>query len=77
VTPHVREGGTIGAGADVEAASSANAVLHVGTDEERQAGCLMLEGLTPGDEYNVVLEHRVSGSTGTALQRHLFAHPLP
>jgi hypothetical protein len=73
--PHVRTGGTIGSGSDVLPASQANSVRNVGTDNRRYGATVLLESLTPGASYNVRLEHRVSGGTGTIQFRHLSVSP--
>jgi hypothetical protein len=77
MAPYVREGATIGAGADVQIAEAQYALRNVGTDSRAGGRRLVLEGLTPGDEYNVRLEHRCSGGTGTIQYRHLSVSPLP
>lgn len=77
VAPHVREGNVAGSGADVEVPSLSTADRNVGDDDRRYAASLALGGLTPGDSYNAVLEHRVSGNTGSIQYRHLIAKPLP
>jgi hypothetical protein len=77
VAPYVREGATIGAGADVQIAELQYAIRNVGTDSRAFGRRLTLEGLVPGDMYNVRLEHRVSAGTGTIQYRHLTASPLP
>lgn len=79
VAPVVRTGGTVGSGSTVVAAASASAVRHA-TGAAIAAGIrasisLLVEGLTPGDTYNVRLEHRVSGTTGTIANRHVVVVP--
>jgi hypothetical protein len=73
--PHVREGSTLGSGADVLPASQANSVRNVGTDNRRYGASKLVEGLTPGASYNVRLEHRVSGGIGTIQFRHVIVAP--
>jgi hypothetical protein len=73
--PHVRTGATIGSGSDVLPASQANSVRNVGTDNRRYGATVLLDSLTPGASYNVRLEHRVSGGTGTIQFRHLSVSP--
>lgn len=69
VCPVVREGSVIGSGATIVAASSAIAIRNVGTDDRRFGAHIFVEGLTPGDDYNVRLEHRTSGGTATVQRR--------
>lgn len=71
VAPHVRTGTTIGSGTDVFAAVLNNCVRNIGTDDRTYGNNLTLTGLTPGSDYNVRLEHRVSGGTGTVQYRHV------
>lgn len=71
VAPHVRTGSTVGSGTDVFAATLAKSVRNVGTEDRTYGSSLPLTGLTPGNSYNVRLEHRVSGNTGTASSRHV------
>lgn len=75
VAPVVREGGTVGSGATVLAASLSTSVRNVGTTDNRFGATYLLEGLTPGDTYNVRLEHRVSGGTGTIEFRSVSVEP--
>jgi hypothetical protein len=78
VTPVVRTGSTVGAGSAIVAASSNNAVRSGGTTlvtAVRAGSPLLVPGLTPGDVYNVRLEHRVSGGIGTAGLRHVTVEP--
>lgn len=71
VGPYVRTGATVGSGSDVFPAVLNNCVRNVNTDDATFGNMLPLEGLTPGSSYNVRLEHRVSGGTGTAQYRHV------
>lgn len=71
VAPYVRTGSTVGSGSDVFPAVLNNCVRNVNTDDGTFGNNLTLEGLTPGDSYNVRLEHRVSGGTGTVQYRHV------
>lgn len=81
VAPVVREGGTVGAGTVVLAGSSANAARHAtGTAIAQGTRCgvsVPLAGLTPGSTYNVRLEHRVSGGSGTISSRTVTVDPRP
>jgi hypothetical protein len=73
IAPHVRDGATPGSGSDVLVPSLNIAHRNIGTDARRGAGVFLLQGLTAGNSYNVVLEHRVSGGIGTIQYRHLIA----
>lgn len=77
VAPVVREGNVVGSGATVLAADLARAIRHIGTDSHRHGATYTIEGLTPGDEYNVRLEHRVNSGIGTIQYRHLSVKPVP
>jgi hypothetical protein len=76
ISPVVREGTSVGSGTSVLAADLNNSVLNIGTDERRIGASYLLEGLTPGDDYNVRLEHRVSAGTGTIQGRHVAVVPV-
>ena len=75
LSPHVRTGSTVGSGTDVLAASDTTRIFIVGTNGMRAAGFRLLTGLTPGSAYNVRLEHKVTGGTGTALHREVMVEP--
>lgn len=75
VSPVVREGATVGSGSTVLAANLSTSVRNTGTDDRRFGAALMLDGLTPGDTYNVRLEHRVSGGVGTIEFRRVSVAP--
>lgn len=77
VAPAIREGGTVGSGATVLAASLDNQIRNVGTDNIQVGRTLPVAGLTPGDTYNVRLEHRVSSGIGTLLRRNVSVDPRP
>ncbi|MDQ7910266.1 hypothetical protein RB614_37810 [Phytohabitans sp. ZYX-F-186] len=65
VAPEVRTGSSVGSGTVVLAASDVNALYGFGTNE-LGFGCFVpLDGLTPGESYNVRLMHRVTSGTGT------------
>jgi hypothetical protein len=65
VSPVVREGGSIGAGAVFSSAADGTAVIMFGTDAAQFGRTVLVSGMTPGDTYNVRLEHRVGGGGGT------------
>ena len=75
VAPVVRTGGTVGSGTVVLAASQDEAVQVFGTTPHRTGVSTLVSGLTPGDPYNVRLEHRVDGNQGTALRRRVTVVP--
>lgn len=70
-TIHVRNGSTIGSGTDVLASSDDEALIMLGTDDERQGCSRLLSGLTPGNNYNVQQEFKVAGGTGTFRSKSL------
>lgn len=70
LTPWVGEGGTVGAGTEVLAASDANMLLKQevssASRDYRFGGQKPLSGLTPGDTYNVSMRGRaVTAGTAT------------
>lgn len=78
VAPVVRTGATVGSGTTVVAASTNNKLRSTAAaagSSERFGAALLVEGLTPGSDYNVRLEHRVSGGTGTITSRHVIVSP--
>jgi len=80
MTPVVREGTTVGSGTSFLAASDDNAIAVLpvaGSAAGLTFGgrALLVSGMTPGDDYNVRLEHRVSGSTGTLTRRAVTVCP--
>lgn len=75
LSPVVRTGSTVGAGASILAADDARAVIMSNTDVMQMGKMYLLTGLTPGDSYNVRLEHRVGSGTGTFERRHVIVSP--
>lgn len=75
ISPVVREGGVVGSGAVVVAASDNEAIAITGTTNPHMGRHRFVSGLTPGSVYNVRLEHRVTASTGTSLRRNVTALP--
>jgi hypothetical protein len=65
VAPVVRDGAVVGSGSTVLAASLNICIRNVGTEDRRFGAHYFLDGLVAGTAYNVRLEHRVSGNTGT------------
>lgn len=76
LAPVVRTGAVVGSGSTILAASLDTCIRNVGTDDRRYGATLLVEGLTAGSAYNVRLEHRVSGSTGTIQQRNVVVTPV-
>lgn len=70
-TVQVRTGSSIGSGSDVLAAADNNAVYINGTAEMRAGVAVPISGLTPGASYNVQQLFRVSGGTGTFVNKSL------
>lgn len=75
VSPVVRAGGTVGSGAVHTAASDDECTVAQGSNERRAGAHRFVDGLTPGDTYNVRLEHRVSSGTGTIRRRGVTVLP--
>lgn len=78
VSPVIRAGSTVGAGASVVAAADANSITQ--TNSSAAVGILvgrrlLVTGLTPGSTYNVRLEHRVSGGNGFVAYRSVVVSP--
>lgn len=78
LSPFIRTGSTVGSGTTFLASvidnkirlvsSAANSINHAGMT-------MVVTGLTPGDSYNVRLDHRVSGNTGTFIYRKVAVIP--
>lgn len=71
----VREGGTVGAGTSFFTGSGPTAIYTTSGTRHRWGTANLLDGLTPGDTYNVRLEHRVTAGTGTILRRTVIVAP--
>lgn len=71
----IRLGATVGSGSVFEAASNAAAVGMQGTSAVKGGRSFLVDGLTPGDPYNVRLEHRVTAGTGTCSERNVIVRP--
>lgn len=69
VSPVIRTGSTVGAGTSFLAASLDTAIHHFGTLNDRFGATVIVTGLTPGDPYNVRLEHRIGSGANTATIR--------
>ena len=75
LAPVVRQGGTVGTGVSVLAASDVYRLLNIGTDAGAWGSFCLVTGLVAGDTYNVRLEHKVSGGIGTILNRRVAVNP--
>lgn len=78
LSPFIREGSTVGAGTTFLASVIDNKIRLVSSANNsiNHAGMTMVvDGLTPGDDYNVRLDHRVSGNTGTFIYRKVAVLP--
>lgn len=76
MTPVVRTGSTVGSGTTVFAASDDEAISLGGTEAARFGSHTFVSGLTPGNVYNVRLEHRVSAGIGTLVRRRVTVSPF-
>lgn len=81
ISPVVREGGTVGSGTVVLAASDARAMVSGITSanpgQSYVGAFCSVTGLTSGATYNVRLEHRVNAGTGRTLLGELRVSPQP
>lgn len=81
VSAAVRTGSTIGSGTSVSGATDESAVnTNTGTGgfDTRIAAAMfrVVTGLTPGNSYNAVTEHRVTSGNGDVFDRSLAVIPL-
>lgn len=79
VSAHVRTGSTIGSGTTVSTSNNDNLIQSpgkAGGTSSRFNGAThrVVEGLTPGDTYNAVVEYQ---GTGSIFRRHICTTPLP
>src|SRR5690606_18336475 len=78
MAPVVREGPVIGSGAVIVPANDVNSITNQGDNAYILASQVaLIENLSPGETYNVRLEHRVSGGTGTLRNRRVVVIPSP
>lgn len=78
MAPVVREGPVIGSGAVIVPANDVNSIANQGPNTAVLAAQVaLIENLSPGETYNVRLEHRVSGGTGTLWNRRVVVIPSP
>lgn len=78
MAPVVREGPVIGSGAVIVPANDVNSITNQGNNADILAAQVaLIENLSPGEVYNVRLEHRVSGGTGTLRNRRVVVIPSP
>lgn len=77
VSIRVGTGSSIGAGTAVQLPDDAIAISNVGVND-LAPGCMHpLDGLVPGDTYNVQTQHRVTvGGNGTVSRRTITIQPL-
>jgi len=78
LSPYVRTGGTVGAGTDVVTSSINNKLRSTAVANnsiEHLGASLYVSGLTSGSTYNVRLDHRVSGNTGSIASRTVTVSP--
>lgn len=78
LSPFIREGSVVGSGTTFLASVINNKLRLVSPANNgvQHAGMTMLvTGLTPGDSYNVRLDHRVSGGIGTFIYRKVAVLP--
>lgn len=73
----IRTGSTVGSGTVVLAADDNRAVIMAGTDVMQMGSSHLVTGLTPGDSYNVRLEHKVGAGVGTTERRGVVVAPQP
>jgi hypothetical protein len=71
----IGEGAVVNSGAQVKAANDNDMILHVGEVAYGLTGFATIAGLTSGNPYNVVLQHKVSAGTGTWLYRRVAVIP--
>lgn len=69
--------GTVGAGTQVHAPNDNDMILGGGVVVYGKASFADVSGLTPGSTYNVQLQHKVDGGTGTWLYRRVKVMPDP
>jgi hypothetical protein len=75
VSPELRTGGTLGSGTVIDAAAASRSIRNTTNIAITVGSHYLAEGLTPGDTYNVRLNHMVSGSTGTVSNRRVTVVP--
>ncbi|MET8265933.1 hypothetical protein ABZU92_18295 [Micromonospora arida] len=73
ISPVVRSGGTVGSGSVILAGDDNISVRSVSA--ARSGATHLMSGLVGGSTYNVRLEHRVTGGTGTFSSRAVIAQP--
>jgi hypothetical protein len=71
----VRTGSTVGSGTVFQAASDDKSIVGTGTDPTTSSRQDLVSGLTPGDVYNVRLEHRAGANNGIILRRFVVVSP--
>ncbi|MDQ7910265.1 hypothetical protein RB614_37805 [Phytohabitans sp. ZYX-F-186] len=77
VSFEVRDGGSIGSGSVVRAATDASRLSSAGTNQRIAGASFPVTGLTPGNTYNVRLMHRTAvANTGTLQDRFVNVEPV-
>lgn len=74
-SPAVRTGSTVGSGTSFLAADDSRAIIGQSAAGFRLGASYLVTGLTAATVYNVALEHRVSGTTGTFQYREVTVIP--
>lgn len=75
IAPVVREGAVVGSGTTFDAGDVTKEFATTTAAGGRGEVSHLVEGLTPGADYNVRLEHRVGAGTGTASRRRVRVRP--
>lgn len=75
VSPQIRTGDVIGGGTEVQSVGDGHGVSHYGNSFARLGATTLVDGLTPGESYNVRLLHRASANTATIALRELIVEP--
>ena len=75
VSPEIREGATIGSGTAVQSVGDGHGVANYTGTFVRAGATTYVEGLTPGNAYNVRLLHRATAGTATIALRELIVVP--
>lgn len=79
ISPVIRTGGTVGAGTTVLIGADVRAMIcgitSANPGQSFVSAFTLVPGLTPGDTYNVRLEHRVNAGTGRTLLGEILVTP--
>jgi hypothetical protein len=74
-TIQVRTGAVVGSGTLILTAADNEAIINTGTSSNRNGVTRLLEGLTPGAQYNCQQLFRVQSGTGSFLRKQLIVTP--